>query len=104
MINWRNGRATFVGASKYLIKGFFNFAHSITSESVDVVPDCVTSVNSLIDGAGLSVRSKIDHNGLSVECRIDVITSVDSLIDGLGISIRSKIDHRGLGVESSLCQ
>lgn len=31
MINWREGKAGFVGGSKRLIKGIFRYAYSVTS-------------------------------------------------------------------------
>jgi len=34
MINWRNGKGGFVGGLKHSIKGFFQYAHSVTTESV----------------------------------------------------------------------
>ena len=41
MINWRNGKGGFVGGLKYIIKGVFQFAHSVTSASpVGPTPDC----------------------------------------------------------------
>tara|TARA_R110000803_G_scaffold115793_5_gene184361 strand:- start:8139 stop:8417 length:279 start_codon:yes stop_codon:yes gene_type:complete len=37
MINWRSGKAGFVGGLKYAIRGVFQFAHSVTSEAPVVV-------------------------------------------------------------------
>ena len=31
MINWRSGKAGFVGGSKYIVKGVFKYFHSVTS-------------------------------------------------------------------------
>jgi len=31
MINWREGKAAFVGASKYFLKGVFSFSRSVTT-------------------------------------------------------------------------
>ena len=48
MINWRNGKAGFVGGLKYAIKGFFKYAHSVTSETA-VTPEVVASAQFKID-------------------------------------------------------
>lgn len=45
MIVWRSGLGGFVGASKRLIKGFFNYAYTVTTESVVVIPDPIPSGN-----------------------------------------------------------
>lgn len=34
MINWKNHKAAFTGASKYLIKGIISVVHSVTSAAV----------------------------------------------------------------------
>ena len=34
MINWRSGKAGFVDASKYIVKGVFKYFHSVTSATV----------------------------------------------------------------------
>jgi len=33
-MNWRNGKAGFVGGLKYAIKGVFSYFHSVTTEAV----------------------------------------------------------------------
>lgn len=38
MINWRSGKAGFVGASKRLIKGFFSYQYSVTTATVVTRP------------------------------------------------------------------
>ena len=37
MIIWRDNKASFVGASKRLIKGFFKYVYSVTTASVTIV-------------------------------------------------------------------
>ena len=48
MINWRNGKAGFVGGLKHAIKGFFRYSHSITSETA-VIPEVTVSTKFRID-------------------------------------------------------
>ncbi len=36
MINWRDGKGGFVGASKRFIKGFFSYSYAVTTESVEI--------------------------------------------------------------------
>jgi hypothetical protein len=51
MMNWRSGKGGFVGGLKYLIKGVFQFAHSLTSVApVGPTPDCyIASQGHIID-------------------------------------------------------
>jgi len=50
MINWRSGKAAFVGASKYLIKGVFSFSRSLTSAApAPPTPDCFIGFEGPID-------------------------------------------------------
>jgi hypothetical protein len=51
MMNWRDGKGGFVGGLKYLIKGVFQFAHSLTSVApVGPTPDCyIASQGHIID-------------------------------------------------------
>lgn len=39
MIRWRDGKAGFVGATKRLIKGFFDSSFTLTSETVVPEPE-----------------------------------------------------------------
>lgn len=45
MINWRNGKGGFNGGAKILIKGFFQFVHSITSAAIPVTPSLIVTTN-----------------------------------------------------------
>ena len=50
MINWRDGKGGFVGGLKYLVKGVFQFAHSLTSVApVGPSPDCITAFIGALD-------------------------------------------------------
>lgn len=54
-MNWRNGKAGFVGGLKYIIKGVFQFAHSITSAApVGPTPDCFVTFIGTIEDIPLS--------------------------------------------------
>lgn len=50
-MNWRNGKGGFVGGLKYIIKGVFQYAHSITSATpVGPTPDCfVTFIGTITE-------------------------------------------------------
>lgn len=43
MINWRNGKAGFVGGLKYAIKGFFQYAYSVTTATAKPLSDATFS-------------------------------------------------------------
>lgn len=59
MINWKANKAAVAGASKYLIKGFFQVIHSATSASVDTT-DCIFSLEGPIDDAVTALTGSID--------------------------------------------
>ena len=101
MINWRNGKAGFVGASKYIIKGLFQYAHSVTSESA-VTPDSFFSVIGLINTAGQNVEGKIVDVALSVSGIITEITSVSGLIIEEPLNVLGKIDADGISVKGDI--
>jgi len=55
MINWRNGKGGFVGGLKRLIKGVFQFAHTINSaDPQPPTPDCYVSFIGAITESTLS--------------------------------------------------
>jgi len=55
MINWRNGKGGFVGGLKTLIKGVFQYAHSITSATpVGPTPDCFVTFIGTIEERTMS--------------------------------------------------
>jgi len=89
MINWRNGKGGFVGGLKYAIKGVFQFAHSITSDTDVIAPFSTFGVSSLINTDGTSVRSNIGST-----------VAIESEISEDGLGARSNMDSTGLGLES----
>ena len=101
MINWRSGIAGFVGSSKYIIKGFFNYAYSVTSE--DVIVDLKGfGVFSAIDDSGQGLRSAIDATGQGINSLITPSLGVVSLVDNSGQGVFSLINVDGKGVESDI--
>ena len=91
MINWRNGKAGFVGGLKYIIKGVFQFAHSITSATPPSVDAPLTSfaVSSLISSDGSGIRSNIGST-----------LGIESAISSDGLGVRSNMSNAGLGLEN----
>jgi len=80
MINWRRGKAGFVGASKRLIKGFFDFRFSLSTAIILPSPPIAVPIDSLIDPNGLSLNSGMTSDGV-------IITSLiaGTLIEGTSI-------------------
>lgn len=99
MINWRTGIAGFVGASKHLIRGFFSYSHSATSEDV-VVPSVTTGLRSLILASELGLLSTIDGNSLGLSSPIVKEFSVLSSISSSNLGLKSTIDGNVLGLIS----
>ena len=101
MINWRSGIAGFKGASKYLIKGFFSYAYSVTS--ADIILDLKGfGVFSAIDDSGQGLSSAIDASGQGLNSLITPSLGVVSLIDASGQGLTSLINVDGQGVESDI--
>ena len=98
MINWRNGKAAFVGASRYIIKGFFEFQHSKTSEDVVVPSDVTFGVFGAIDAGGIGIRGSISSSGQGVLGRIDNSFGISSIIDSDGLGIQGDVNDRGKGI------
>lgn len=48
MIFWKDNKAGFVGGSKRLIKGVFQYIHSVTTGTVIVSPDCFAAFKGII--------------------------------------------------------
>ena len=101
MINWREGKAGFVGASKRLIKGFFNLSYTLTSIALDP-PESSVSLLCRIKEAGQSVNSLMVSEGQSVTSSIEQTTSLLSWIDSRGQSIISTINTEGVSVRSNV--
>ena len=101
MIKWRTGLAGFVGSSKHLIKGFFSYQHSVTTEVV-AVTRTTFGVFSLIDTSGAGLTSLVDATGTGVTSLITPSLGVLSLIDQSGVGLTSLIDGQGQGVNSPI--
>ncbi|RKZ81676.1 MAG: hypothetical protein DRQ39_11595 [Gammaproteobacteria bacterium] len=71
MINWRRGKAGFVGASKRLIKKFFDFQFTAPSTYVSIPTPFPVPIDSLIDPNGLTLGSGITGDGIMVSSTID---------------------------------
>ena len=67
--NWRDGLAGFVGGAKTLIKGVFQYSHTVTTEAVIITPKSF-GVFSVIDADGQGLTSLIDATGQGVESDI----------------------------------
>jgi len=99
MINWRIGKAGFVGASKYLIKGFFNYAYSVTSAEV-ITPSVTTGLQSTISASNLGLSSPVSGDVLGLVSQINQDFSVLSLISSSNLGLQSTIDGNVLGLIS----
>lgn len=65
MINWREGKAGFVGGSKRLIKGFFNYAYTVTTAFV-IAPDIVDGIVSSMTEDGFGTTGQITSDGSGI--------------------------------------
>ena len=92
MINWRSGIAGFKGASKYLIKGFFSYAYSATSDD-PIQPDAPF---------GVSVRGIISGNGEAVAGLILSSFAIAGNIDPDGAGVHGFIDINGEAVAGEI--
>ena len=87
MINWRNGKGGFIGGLKTAIRGFFQYAHSITSEAV---------APTLGPGAGYSTTMSNDGLGFGTNLSNDGLGEIGSMTnDGIGLS--STMGNNGIG-------
>jgi len=102
MINWRRGKAGFVGASKRLIKGFFDFKYTLTSTNVIPSPPISVPVESPIDWDGIDVESGIVSDGIMLSSLILESLTVKSGIVGNIITFNSKIDNEILTLHTGL--
>lgn len=86
-MNWRNGKGGFVGGLKYIIKGFFQYSHSLTSEAPEP---------NLGPGAGYSSTMSNDGLGLGTNLSNDGIGGVGEMTnDGIGLS--ATMGNNGIG-------
>ncbi len=94
MISWRDGKAGFVGASKYLIKGLFSYRHSVTSE-VPITADSFYASSGVINANALAtIGMIIEEGGASTSLITDTFSS-SGKIDDNAISSTGIIDPEG---------
>lgn len=100
MINWRDGKAGFVGAAKHWIKGFFRYAYSETTESI-ASPDAYHSLISPIVTTGNGVLSTITatHGILST---VTASHGLSSMLNARGRGLESTTTDAGTGLESAI--
>jgi len=113
MINWKNHKAAFTGASNYLIKGVISVVHSVTSASVIVTPDCFESFEGKIDDSDTSLAGLIDASDTVVESNIQPFASFISvidpqnnfqgIIDAIPLALSGIIDDTPVAVEGPIC-
>jgi len=102
MINWRDGKAGFVGAAKRLIKGVFQYSYTVTTEAIDL-PECSEAVISIIQSRGQGVLSTITSDGVGVLSSIQATEGLLSIIQSRGQGVSSPVTSDGVGVESTFC-
>ena len=71
MINWREGKAGFVGAAKQFIKGFFNYSYTVTSADIETEPSIIIEISEENRIINISAENRIIE--ISEEDRIIVI-------------------------------
>jgi len=100
VINWRSGKAGFVGSSKRLIKGVFEFIYTAPTDLV-VIQDIVDGILSKISPNGFGVTSTISMDGdgiLSTMQNSGIISTMAA--DGFGVT--SAMTSNGDGIISTL--
>jgi len=99
MINWREGKAGFVGGSKRLIKGVFSYVYTVTSVSIEP-PNLTVGFMSIVQEAGKGALSTITADGVGVLSTIEQSSGLLSIIQESGKGVSSAIDEDGQGVDS----
>lgn len=100
MINWRNGLAGFVGASKHFIKGFFSPVHSVPA-AVVATEDSTFGVFGLIQERGKGVTGTITES-LGVTGTITDTFGQYGMIQERGKGVTGTIDEDGQGVTGTI--
>ena len=96
MINWRDGKAGFVGASKRFIKGVFRFAHTVTTASeVRAAPGF--GVGSRMTNTGIGKTGTVANDGIGQAGAIVFGFGVASWITNQGIGTTGTITNDGIG-------
>jgi hypothetical protein len=96
MINWREGLAGFVGASRYLIKNVFEFQYSKTTATPATGRGF--GVSGIVDSSGQGVIASIDATGQGVFGNISGTFGVLAIMDNSGQGVIGNMDTSGQGV------
>ena len=100
MINWRSGKAGFVGGSKRLIKGALSFVYTVTSDIV-AIPEIIDGVLSYITSDGHGVTGLMTSDGGGIVSTIEN-SGIISPLDSYGGYALSVIDTDGDGITSTM--
>jgi len=100
MINWREGKAGFVGGSKRLIKGVFSYIYTVTTEFAEIleITDGIVSPMTS-DGFGTTGLITQDGDG-TVSAMTD--SGIISTLSDYGDYALSTITSDGDGITSTL--
>jgi len=100
MINWREGKAGFVGGSKRLIKGVFSYVYTVTSAFV-VIPDIVDGVVSSMTSDGFGTTGIMTSDGGGIVSTMTDGGIISTMSDYGGYAL-STITTDGDGIISTL--
>ena len=100
MINWREGKAGFVGNSKRLIKGFFNYAYTVTTANIDI-PEIVDGIISSMTSDGHGTTGVITSDGGGIVSTVEN-SGIISPLDSYGGYALSTIETDGDGITSTM--
>ena len=101
MINWRDGKAGFVGASKRLIRGVFQYSYTVTTETV-VTQGPGFGVGSVIRNNGVGKLGLMNNDGVGESGSIVLGFGVGSVIRNNGVGKTSLINNDGVGKEGEI--
>ena len=87
MINWRDGKAGFVGGLKRFIKGVFDPSYSVTTASVVTQGPDGAGYSSVMTNDGISKIGLMFNDGLGT---VGLMSN-----DGIGLS--SRLSNSGIG-------
>ena len=96
MLNWRNGKAGFVGGLKYLIKGVFRYAHTVTTADV-ITQGPGEGTNGSITDNGIGLSGLINSDGIGQNGIILLGFGASSIISDNGIGKTGLINNDGIG-------
>jgi len=98
LINWRDGKAGFVGSSKRLIKGAVNLVYTATSAIV-AIPEIVDGVLSTMTSDGFGTTGEITSNGDGIVSAMEN-NGIISIMTDYGDYALSTITTDGDGIAS----